>query len=111
LNEEITRQTVWSFNQDKAHAVSCNALKQSLEAFTLPVVNGTAHAFVPELPDHLNPVTLGVDLNGFALPRKAITRNLPNRGHTEVRDGLDLLRCHSQSVSYSGEFTTITLVS
>jgi hypothetical protein len=81
LNEEITRQTVWAFNQDEAHTVSCDALKQSLEAFTLPVVNGSAYAFITKLAHDLNTVPFGVGLDRFPLTRESVSADLTHRGN------------------------------
>jgi hypothetical protein len=108
LNEEIACQAVWAFNQDEADAVPCDPFQQRLEAFTLSVINGSTHPLIPELPDHLNSVALGIGLDGFPLPWKAVSCHLPNGGHSVVRDGLNGLRCHVQSVAYSGQIASST---
>jgi hypothetical protein len=106
LNEEIACEAVWAFNQDEAHAVSRDPFQQRLEAFTLSVINGSTHPLIPELPDHLNSVALGIGLDGFPLTGKPVSRHLPNGGHAEVGDGLDGLLRHVQIVAYSGQIAS-----
>jgi hypothetical protein len=81
LDKEIACKAIWAFNHDQADAVPRDPLQQSLEAVTLPVVNGSADTLVSELPHDLNAVPLRVGLDGFPLTGQTVSADLTHRGH------------------------------